>query len=222
MMNRVSLALLSAVFAVWSGMASATNLVNNGDFATETPAGCTGGNPTPCVVPPPGWTGSTDGTVAIDTLNAYGSDTYDAAFSTCSDIVLCIPPFYLPGPGVLSQDITTTPGQNYLLSFELQDEFGANADTFTVLFGGVIIDVITGDQEPPFAYTLYSLPVSATGSSTTLEFDGINDNAAWNLDDVSLTAEAAAGVPEPSTLLIFGGGLMILGWGWRLSRSSPS
>jgi len=38
-----------------------------------------------------------------------------------------------------------------------------------------------------------------TSTSSILSFQGLNDNAAWNLDDVSLEAFA---IPEPSSALL--------------------
>jgi hypothetical protein len=207
MMKRVSLGLCSAAFAVWTSMASATPLVINGGFET--------GDFT-------GWTASPDGTVGIDSLSP-NTGKYDAFFSTI--------PGVLPGPGMLSQPITTTPGQSYDLLFALVDQSGFALDTMSVSFGG-FSQLITGDQaappgDTPAGYTSFSIPISGTlitTALTTLEFDGTtSDSSEWNLDDVEIDPVGATGVPEPSSLLMLGAGLMTLAWGWRVrQRSQPS
>jgi hypothetical protein len=183
-MSRIFLtALCLGLMALGSGAARA-DLVTNGGFETETPAGCqTAANPSPCTLPPPGWTVAGDG-VSVDT-GFPRTATYDTAFST---------PSTDPNVGTLSQTITTVPGQNYTLTFYVMDETGFPLDTFTVSYDG-FTDTITGDQAP-FVYTEETFTVPGAGAAS-LSFQGINDIAAWNLDDVSLTA-AAATVPEPA------------------------
>ena len=104
-----------------------------------------------------------------------------------------------PTPGVLSQALTTTAGQRYVVSFALLDESpGTATDSFTVTFGG-FSDTITGDTMPGVykIFTFTTLGSQVTGASTTLSFQGVNDNADWNLDDVSVTP--ASNIPEPAT-----------------------
>jgi len=209
MSRTLSVVLWLGLVAICSGRAQA-NLVVNGGFETETPAGCqTTANPVPCNVPPRGWTVTGDG-VSIDTVFPH-TGTYDIAFAT---------PSTDPNIGMLSQAITTTVGQNYTLTFFVMDEAGFPLDTFTVSYGG-FTQTITGD-EAPFAYTEESFTVPGAGAAN-LVFEGINDIAAWNLDDVSLTAVAAA-VPEPAASALFGTALIL----WiglvtpvRLRRSWP-
>jgi hypothetical protein len=182
-MSRILLVVLSlGVVAIFSGRAPQANLVVNGGFETETPAGCqTVANPSPCNLPPPGWMVTGDG-VSIDTAFPH-TGTYDIAFATASTD---------PNIGLLSQPITTTVGQNYTLTFFVMDEAGFPLDTFTVSYGG-LTETITGDQAP-FAYVPESFTVPGAGTAN-LVFEGINDIAAWNLDDVSLSPIAA--VPAP-------------------------
>jgi PEP-CTERM motif len=51
-------------------------------------------------------------------------------------------------------------------------------------------------------------------------FEGINDIAAWNLDDVSLNPVAAA-VPEPASLLLLAIALAALASTGRSARFVP-
>lgn len=172
-----SLALLAAL----AGPAGAANLVLNPGFET--------GDFTD-------WTVTGDGILIDSSFSNTG--TYDAAFGA---------PTNDPDPGVLSQALTTSPGQSYTLSFALLDEAGLPADLFTVNFGA-FATTITGDQAAspgslPSGYTAFTFTTpgsDVSGASTTLSFEGLNDNAAWNLDDVAVTAATSgAAVSEPST-----------------------
>jgi hypothetical protein len=90
--------------------------------------------------------------------------------------------------GYLSQNIATTPGGNYVLSFWLaNDVLGSLTPTneFDVYWNGSLILSLT--NAPAFAYTNYIFPnLFATGASTTLEFDYRNDEDFYRLDDVSV------------------------------------
>jgi hypothetical protein len=194
MFRTLLIALCLGLVAICGGRARA-DLVVNGGFETETPAGCqTAANPSACNVPPPGWTITGDG-VSIDTAFPH-TGTYDIAFATASTD---------PNIGMLSQALTTTVEQNYTLTFFVMDEAGFPLDTFTVSYGG-FTDTITGD-EAPFAYTQETFTVPGAGTAN-LTFEGINDIAAWNLDDVSLVLQSAA-VPEPAAGILFGTALIL-------------
>jgi hypothetical protein len=193
MSRTLLIALCLGLVGICGGRARA-DLVVNGGFETETPAGCqTPTNPSPCNVPPPGWTITGDG-VSIDTVFPH-TGTYDIAFAT---------PSTDPDVGMLSQAITTTVGQNYTLTFFVVDESGFSLDTFTVSYG-TFTDTITGD-EAPFAYTEESFTVPGAGAAN-LVFEGINDIAAWNLDDVSVMQAVPA--PEPAGGTVLGTGVIL-------------
>jgi hypothetical protein len=194
MSRTLLIALCLGLVTITGGRAQA-DLVVNGGFEMQTPAGCqTAANPSPCDVPPPGWTITGDG-VSIDTVFP-NSGTYDIAFATGSTD---------PNIGMLSQSITTTLGQNYTLTFFVVDEAGFPLNTFTVSYGGFTA-TITGDQAP-FAYTEESFTVPGAGAAN-LVFEGINDPAAWNLDDVSLNLQST-GVPEPADIALLGTALIL-------------
>jgi hypothetical protein len=116
----------------------------------------------------------------------------------------------------LSQLVATAPG-NYTLSFWINpDLFDDNngRDTF-VNWGGATIADFNAGNAPANGWQLFSTTVSATGP-TSLEFIGYNNPSYTGIDDVSVTATTA---PEPSTLLLLGGALSIVGLRFRKSKS---
>jgi hypothetical protein len=158
------------VLLVAAARVVSANLIKNGDFET--------GDLT-------GWTvtgASSAGDIGV--AKGLGPDTTFGAF------------FSAPGPqsSDISQSFTTTPGASYTLTFFYQvnnTSVPAN-NFFNVLWNGVSIggglfpqsNVNPGSIMPTFHLT-------ATGTSTTLEFDGFNAPASDFLDNVSVTAAAA-------------------------------
>jgi PEP-CTERM motif len=95
--------------------------------------------------------------------------------------------------GSLSQNVGTTSGTQYDLTFWLANDSGASPNEFDVLWNGVT--VLSLSDAPVSNYTQYSLLVTATSSSSSLEFQYRNDDDFFRLDEVSINV-----VPEPSTL----------------------
>ena len=93
------------------------------------------------------------------------------------------------GLAYLSQTLTTVPGQPCLLSFWLDNpgEF-ANPPTpnefMAAWNGNTLFDQVNMGV---FSYTNLQFVVSASGTSTTLEFGARNDPDYFGLDDVSVT-----------------------------------
>jgi hypothetical protein len=89
----------------------------------------------------------------------------------------------------LSQTLTTVPGQVYLLSFWLVNPgIFANPpipNQFMAVWNGNTL--FNQANMAAFSYTNLHFVVSATGTSTTLEFGARNDNDYFGLDDVSVT-----------------------------------
>jgi len=113
---------------------------------------------------------------------------------------------FAANPLTLSQDLTTTSGDQYVVSFYMSQGVagpGTVNNFFDVTFGGTTVEdlINVGNQ----GYTFYSGIVTATGGSTTLDITAGNDIGYFLLDDVSVTAVPT---PEPSSL-----GLMMLGAG---------
>lgn len=110
-----------------------------------------------------------------------------------------------PGSSI-SQTFATDPGVTYAVRFWLQLDDGAVPNSFAWSWNGApqhtLSDVPTG-----FAYTEFSAFVVAVGTTTTLQFDFINPQSFWLLDDVSVE-----GVPEPAPLTLAAmGALALLG-----------
>jgi hypothetical protein len=103
----------------------------------------------------------------------------------------------------LGQDVPTTPGSLYLLTFWLANpSFGTTEppnNNLTFGFGSAGMSWVNA---PYFEYTEFSFTAQAFETHTTLLFFGRNQPTAWQFDDVSVTL-----IPEPSTVILAAIGL---------------
>lgn len=106
--------------------------------------------------------------------------------------------------GTISQDIATVAGTSYSVEFWLRSD-GETPNRFFVSWDGVAL--MDATDLAAFPYTHYVLNAVAAGATTTLQFGFRNDNGFTEFDDISVTA-----VPEPSSYVLFGLGLLTLGW----------
>lgn len=110
-----------------------------------------------------------------------------------------------PNIGILSQDLLTTVGQQYFLTFFAQTpEFGITSpgdtgqpNVLLVTFGGRPVSAFSVPDADGF--TQYSYTVTATSSISTLAFYLSNNPDYTQLDNISVTP-----VPEASTTVSFG------------------
>jgi hypothetical protein len=147
-----------------------------------------------------GWiqSGNTDFT-GVDTFFPHTGD-YAAFFGNAGST------------GSISQSLTTTPGQEYTISFWLMNEEG-DPNSFEAAFGGITLMTLT--DAPDFPYTLYTFTQTASSASTLLSFTFRQDSTFWDLDDVSVVA---AGIPEPATWAMMMLGLGMAGIAIRRQR----
>jgi hypothetical protein len=104
----------------------------------------------------------------------------------------------------ISQAIPTTPGQVYTLSYFVSLDFSFGApDEFQALWNGTVLSDLLPANGDSFGYTQFTFTVfGSAGATTDLTFQGINNPAWFNLDDVSVVV-----VPEPATFVLFGLGV---------------
>jgi|SRR5579871_565983 len=141
------------------------NLVQNCGFETGDFTGWTEGN---ALDPYVG--------VSFASSAAHSGDYYAALGSQFSD-------------NSLYQDLTTQVGEQYVFAFYLASDGEAPSD-FTARWNGNV--VFSEAPVPNQDYTLESFLVTATSTTTRIEFDFRNDPGWSRLDDVEVF------VPEPS------------------------
>jgi choice-of-anchor C domain-containing protein len=116
--------------------------------------------------------------------------------------------------GGVYQDVATTPGTAYALSFWMAGN-GADAKSLQVFFGGNLVGTFgwTGDGSYGYQNMEWQQRTAsgliATGATTRLEFVSLVEGASGPaLDLVSLTPLATTATPEPATFALVGGGLL--------------
>ena len=164
-----------------------------------------------------GWNTSSDPNVNwLVSSNVPHTGTY-AANNGCVGTGCLAPDPNLAG-GWLYQDVLTSPGNTYNLSywFKVNDFGQAGPTELRVLWNGNLVqdDVHTfnfGDSSLPYIQYSVSGLSPAAGGFTRLEFINRNDPASSWLDDVCVSPDAtcapASAVPEPGAFALFGLGL---------------
>lgn len=123
----------------------------------------------------------------------------------------CITPDPNPAGAWLYQDLATTPGTTYDLSFWYFPQSGSPND-LAVLWNGVqVLDIPNSGAGSTF--TLFTVSgLVAPGATTRLEFLGRQDPSFNGLDDVCVDTPrggcGVAAVPEPTSLVLLGSGLV--------------
>jgi hypothetical protein len=106
-----------------------------------------------------------------------------------------------PGGGGIIQQIATTAGGVYTLSFDLAN-LGGTPNAFGLFWDGSFVSI--DFDVPAFDYITFTTSLIASGTDTSLGFIFYHDPSFWLLDNVTLSA-----VPEPASwaMLIAGFGL---------------
>ncbi len=115
----------------------------------------------------------------------------------------------------VTQVLATTPGQQYDVSFWLQNYDSGGPNDFTAYFDGV--PLVSLLNSTAFGYTEFSYPgLVATTSATTLQFFVRHDPSYYFLDDISVTdnvSEVPFGVDSTTGLALLGAASA-----WKLRR----
>jgi hypothetical protein len=174
---------LVAVLLVGAPTAFAANLVTNGSFETSDFTG---------------WTVNA-GLLDVETGPFYVySGAQDGAFYAIMGDV--------GSDGTLSQTFSDTAGQHYTFSFWFAS-VGDDPSDFSAHWDGTTLLSLT-DPNTGSNWSEFSFDVVGTGSDT-ISFAERDDPAYMALDNISVTPSQV--VPEPSSLLLLGSGLLTVG-----------
>jgi hypothetical protein len=160
----------NVTFTVGSSQ-SQSNLVVNGGFETGDFTGWDGGG------------NDVDDGSDSDTIPHTGD--YEAEFGSVGEL------------GYISQTLSTTPGATYLLSFWLNSPDGQTPNEFQVSWNGTTLFDET--DIPAIGWTNIQFVVTATGSSTELQFGAQDDPSYLALDDVSVVSSQSEFDPALGT-----------------------
>jgi hypothetical protein len=180
----IALATLATLGLAAATPAHSQQLITNGGFETDDFTG---------------WT-ATANDLIIGNNSSYAHSGQHAAWFGAGNASLT---------DTLSQTVATTIGKSYIFSYWVYSGNNSNYG-FTASFGGTQLfttattPLPTSSTSEPF--TLYSFPVTATSTSSVVQFTGYNQISYDFLDDVSVVA-----APEPSQYAAFGLGLVGLG-----------
>jgi VCBS repeat-containing protein len=91
------------------------------------------------------------------------------------------------GTETLSQTVATTPGQHYIVSFDVTGDAESSSNLFRASWDGVQILNVSDNQSGGFTHYTFDVVGDASLSSTTLSFTYNDDGNALFLDNVSVS-----------------------------------
>ena len=114
---------------------------------------------------------------------------------------LTVAQFDCPGPGGMYQDLSTVAGEEYTVSFGLRKVTGSgNTNSFSLDFGSqTVMSLVNSPTIDPIAY--YSFDMTATGSTTRLQFNFQSTTFTWTVAAISVTPVP---VPAPGAIALIG------------------
>jgi hypothetical protein len=182
-----------AAFAALVGEAQAQNIVQNADFSAAAVSSTNF----------PDWTVGPNGAPGTYTGLDLGPNTGSAANW------IALAPYSYEGNGTVSQTLTTVAGDTYELSFYASDNnnSGAPNSLSQVYWGGGLALDFTNSFTATNTQQEFSTSVTASSSSTTLEFLGYQNSGWWDVDSVSVVKTGSA-VPGPAALAPFAMGFV--------------
>jgi hypothetical protein len=96
------------------------------------------------------------------------------------------------GPGHLGQMFATTAGTMYHLEYWLAGDGGTPNSWQATINGTVLAGSVITNENASRPYTDFNFDFTATGATTTLQFDYLQVPAFWHLDDVSVSPAGPA------------------------------
>lgn len=187
MKHTISLSFLfvavAAAFAAGdSGGNASANLVRNGSFESpELPTDSFG-----AVYLTPGWTASTGMGLQLQGKRVSGLSAHDGRQWLRLD---------LPDSRVIHQDLATTPGQRYRLSFAYANSPTSSMSSITVFWGSTQIATINTTLTE-FQLASYSVAATSYTTRLTLQSAGPTDGDGDLVDNVSVVPEYAMVIPQ--------------------------
>jgi len=118
--------------------------------------------------------------------------------------------------GVLTSNILSLAAGTYTFSFDISgNQRGYGQDFMTMTLGGFLNQSFSLVSSDPWTTKTYNFTVSSATSDYIVFNHAGGDNVGIMLDNVSLTM--TSNVPEPSSMILFGLGLLGLGFARRKS-----